>query len=351
VRKTLFQKYWRKLKILPTPGREAAALRHQRLEHRVRVDQPMVLISQTNRSGGTLLAQLFDGHPECHVHPGELHIGHPRKVDWPDLDLGARPARWFRMLSEDRLVQYAHSGFAKKGRAANRTRNRERVYPFLFMRRLQREIFLEEIHSQRIERQRQVIDAYHTSYFNAWIDYQGIYAPRRYVVGFTPRLSSEPPSVERFFRDYPEGRLVSVVRDPKTWFVSLRAKKPSGRVDPRKWIGRWKRSTEAALANRERYGSRVHVSRFEHLLGDTEATMRELAEFLHLPFHDILARPTFQGMDIRANSSFANDDKGVVAGPLQRAKELSREDAAAIEEETGELYEVVLKRLTPRVGG
>jgi len=350
MRKTLFQKYWRKLKILPTPGLEAAAVRRQRLEHVVTVDQPLVLISQANRSGGTLMAQLFTGHPECHVHPGEMHIGHPRKVDWPDLDLGARPDRWFRALSEDRVVQYAHSGFAKAGRAANRdkTTARQRVYPFLFMRRLQREIFRRAVAARTIERQRQILDAYFTSYFNAWLDYQGLYQPKRYVVGFMPRLSSESASVERFFRDYPDGRLVSVVRDPKAWYVSLRAKKPHERRDPRDSIGRWKRSTQAALDNLERYGSRVRVIRFEDLVGDTEATMRGLADFLDLPFHEVLTRPTFQGLDIRANSSFSNASQGVIDGPLQRSKELSPDDRALIEAETAALYERVLKKLDRR---
>jgi hypothetical protein len=346
MRKTLFQKYWRKLKILPTPGLEAAAVRRQRLQHMVTVDQPLVLISQANRSGGTLMAQLFDGHPDCHVHPGEMHIGHRRKVDWPDLDLGGKPDRWFRALSEDRLVQYAHSGFTKAGRAANKDRAtaRQRVYPLIFMRRLQREIFRKAIASRKIERQRQILDAYFTSYFNAWLDYQGIYQPRRYVVGFIPRLSSERESVERYFRDYPEGRLISVVRDPKAWFVSLRAKKPDERQDPRDSIGRWKRSTQAALDNLERHGSRVRVVRFEDLVGDTEGSMRGLAEFLDLPFHEVITRPTYQGLDIRANSSFTNQSQGVIDGPLQRARELSPEHSALIEEETAALHEKVLKR-------
>src|SRR5204863_7219947 len=39
----------------------------QRRENVVEVDQPLALISQAQRSGGTLLVRLFDGHPQCHV--------------------------------------------------------------------------------------------------------------------------------------------------------------------------------------------------------------------------------------------------------------------------------------------
>jgi len=41
-------------------------------EHVSPVTSPLVLISQIQRSGGSLLSQLFDGHPEVHAHPHEL---------------------------------------------------------------------------------------------------------------------------------------------------------------------------------------------------------------------------------------------------------------------------------------
>jgi hypothetical protein len=41
-----------------------------------KLDAPLVLISQAQRSGGTLLSQLFDSHPAIAAHPHELSIGH-----------------------------------------------------------------------------------------------------------------------------------------------------------------------------------------------------------------------------------------------------------------------------------
>ena len=38
---------------------------------------------------GTLLSQLFDGHPECHAHPHELRIGSPTSRHWPPTRPGA----------------------------------------------------------------------------------------------------------------------------------------------------------------------------------------------------------------------------------------------------------------------
>ena len=72
----------------------------QRVRHAVPVREPLVLVSQIQRSGGTLLSQLFDAHPELHAHPHELHVGSPSKVNWPELDLAAGPDEWFRILFE-----------------------------------------------------------------------------------------------------------------------------------------------------------------------------------------------------------------------------------------------------------
>src|ERR671938_1044237 len=92
----------------PAPPEEFHALLEQRLERPVAVREPLVLISQIQRSGGTLLSQLLDAHPQLHAHPHELHIGYPRdKRDWPRLDLGQGPDQWFRALREahvDRML-------------------------------------------------------------------------------------------------------------------------------------------------------------------------------------------------------------------------------------------------------
>src|SRR5918912_1876755 len=96
----------------PAPPEEFHALLEQRLERPVAVRQPLVLISQVQRSGGTLLSQLLDNHPQLHAHPHELHIGYPRdKGDWPALDLSAGPAQWFEMTQEEHVERTFLQGY------------------------------------------------------------------------------------------------------------------------------------------------------------------------------------------------------------------------------------------------
>lgn len=64
-------------------------------QHITPVTQPLVLISLLSRSGGILLGQLFEGHPEIHVHPGELSIGigNQEKSTSPKMEFGDDPKR------------------------------------------------------------------------------------------------------------------------------------------------------------------------------------------------------------------------------------------------------------------
>jgi hypothetical protein len=325
---------------------ELGRIYKMRSGHIIPVEQPLFLVSQISRSGGSLMAQLFDGHPECHTHPGELHIGYPKKYNWPDLDLRQKPDKWFDMLFERRLPGYAEEGFVKVPRHMRSSYSASQIrYPFLFLPRLQREIF-KKCAARGVNSQRDVINCYMTSYFNAWLDYQDLYrSERKCVFAFTPRLSMYEDSVERFFRDYPDGKMVTIVRDPKTWFVSFVKIKPDERGNITEAMTRWKTSARSALNNRKRWGDRIILLTFEGLLQEPEPTMRYLTRALGLSFDECLLTPTFQGMPIRANSTFRVEQDGVLDAPLQRAGDLTPAEIDGIEREARELHAEVLAEI------
>ena len=308
--------------------------------HLVPVREPLVMISQVNRSGGTLLSQLFAGHPACHVYPGELTLGRP-KDEWPRLDLGAGPGPWLDGLYAPHLTEYAQEGYVKVPRKTRPQYDPSEItFPFAFLPGLMESLFRKRAAGARS--QRQVLDAYFTAFFNAWLDYQDLYTEKRWVVGFTPKLASIPESIEGYFGDYPDGRLISSIRDPHSWFVSLRGKRPD--LPPGEAIARWIRSTEAILEHRRRYGDRVRIVSFQSLLEDTPGVMRKLALWLDLEWDPILTRPTFQRLDIRANSSWRVEKSGVLDAPLRRAAELSDADRQVIDDAAGKLFDEASRR-------
>ena len=110
-------------------------------------------------------------------------------------------------------------------------------------------------------------------------------------------------------------------------------------------VGLWTRSAEAMLEAAEARGEAFRLMRFDALLGDTEGTMRGLADWLGIAYHPTLAEPTFNGLPIKADSSFAVADHGVRAEPLERFREvLPHEEIAYVEEHALPLYERVAAR-------
>ena len=319
---------------------EYEALAELRSNQLVPVREPLVLISQIQRSGGTLLSQLFDGHPEVHAHPHEICIGKPEKWDWPPLDLGA-PETWFATLHEPLLAEWIETGFVKDLTDLRKQRDPD-VFPFVFSLKLQRAIF--ERCAAGAATEREVLDAYFTSYFNAWLDNHNLYTgPKKAVVGFTPRLAMELGRVERFFAAYPDGLLVSIVRDPRGWYASARRHRKYY-ADLEQSLGLWRASTESALEAAERHGDRVVVLTYEALLEDPEAAMSALAARIGIePTPDLLV-PTFNSRPIRANSSAAVERTGILPERRDAFRDvLTADELAQIERLAGDLYE----RATP----
>jgi hypothetical protein len=304
-----------------------------RLDHAVPVREPLVLVSQIQRSGGTLLSRLFDGHRECHAHPYELKMG--GKDKWPKLDLDA-PESWFPALYERKVAAHLVGGWSKPGKKDADLD----VFPFLFLPRLQKQLFDACLAERRVERRRDVLECYFTSYYNAWIDNENLYAgPKRLVTAFTPRVNTDRNSVKRFFVDYPDGRLVTIVREPRAWYASaFRHRSQYQDVDGA--LELWRGSALAAIQNRERYGDRVVVLTYEELVKDTEGTMRKLAEQFGISWDPVLLVPTFNGRPVRANSSDPVQSYGVLQKRADAWRDvLDPEAIARVEELAGDLYE------------
>jgi hypothetical protein len=311
------------------------ALVRARLAHVVAVTEPLVLISQIQRSGGTLLLQLLDAHPGLHIDPYELKIGHPKKHNWPPLDL-AQPERWFPMLyfrgTVERIRRTERTQRPHSGRA---------VFPFLISPRLQRAIFDARVVDRPIGSERDVLDAYLTSYFNAWLDNHNLYAvPKRAVVGFTPRLAMDAGNVERYFAAYPDGTLISIVRDPRAWFASASKHRPRNYGDLETALDLWRTSTDAAIDAAARYGDRVLVLMYEQLVTEPEQTMRRVAERIGIEMSPVLLRPTFNGLPIRANSSEDVDGDGIRPERVDAYRHtLDRGTLGRISEVVGDRYD------------
>ena len=310
------------------------------------VYEPLVLICQAQRSGGTLLARLFDAHPQCHAHPHELMIGYPKAHTWPELPLDEDPDIWFGKLRE----RYLSTLFTKGQRRVPLKASGEKFrasYPFIMPPGFQRLLFLDEVgRRDRVGSEREVLDCYMTSLFNAWLDNQNLRGvEKRWVVAFSPRRAWGD-GLDRFFSIYPDGRLISILRDPLSWYTSAQARAPN--TEPGPLLDVWKRSAREMLEARRRFGAQVAAVRFDELVLDTAGAMRRLADWLGIEFDERLLTPTFNGYPVGPNSSFETSQTGVVSAPVERYRELLTDaQQEHIRGECDELYREALALTEP----
>jgi hypothetical protein len=302
----------------------------------VQVDQPLVLVSQVQRSGGTLLSQLFDGHPELHAHPHELAIGNPTKYHWPRVPADGDPQGQLAVVREERHARLFGDGYAKQ--LAHHIDSQRETFAFLQPPSLVDALYTRLAASGPPAAPREVLNRYFTAYFNAWLDNANLRSgPKRWVTAFTPRLAWGE-SRTRFVSDYPDGRLISVIRDPYDWYASARLHQQ--RYEDCRWAADlWRHSTDETLAAWRERPAQTLVLRFEDLAGDTARVMARVAQWLGIANLPSLSEPTFNGRPISANSSFRVPGSGIRPEAVGRGRsELSAKEVAILDDVCADTY-------------
>ena len=291
---------------------------------------PILLISQVQRSGGTLLSQLFDGHSQIASYPGELKFGPEVPEDaWPSLDITRGPRDLFTCLHDHRLVRTFREGFTKSDHDPRR-------FSFICFPTLHQRLFVHACNAAEPRSSRSLFDIYFSTFFIAWLNCRSHPREAKWVTAFAPRLASSERSLEMFFRDYPDGRLIQVLRHPKSWLSSAKGHRRTKKrnLSDADLLHAWSASTASVIRNRQIYGASVIVIPFERLISDTGATMEGVCRELDIEYETTMLTPTFNGEAMIANSSFAVDGDGVMQAPISRG---------STEVETGEVSDVILR--------
>jgi hypothetical protein len=304
-----------------------------------RVDQPLCLISQAQRSGGTLLLRLLDGHPQCHVVPFQLR-GFDEAAKRAPSTLGEA----WRLLWDPKLARRYEDGHRQR---KNAVLDDADTFSFDLEPERQRKMFDACVGAHADPTMRTLFDCYFTSYFNAWSDYANLQGQKRWLVGFEPGVARSLARRRAVRNVYPDCLVICIVRDPWTWYASAK-----------RWEPRWA-ERDAALeywrdvglgtlkwrGHRDSQRREIRLIRFESLLSETEETMRRIARWLRIEYRAELTQPTFNGRPIKANTSFADVQSEVSTKPLARAhRELSKDDVDYIESTAGELYRKLAKK-------
>jgi hypothetical protein len=308
------------------------------LQHISPVTEPLALTSQISYSGGSLMSHLLDGHSKLHAYPSAFAVDSPNMGSWPKIDIKGKPKEWLNIFSKAMAISGIQEGF-EQGEEDNAR------FPFIYLPILQKQIFIKYLETVELLNTRQVFDAHMTACFGAWLNYQNHGIDKKFVTRYAPGSIMQNEATNNFFEIYPDGRLISIIRNPEHWFVSASRLEPQIYGDAQSALNHWKESVQAAIQIRKKFGDRVCLIKCEDLVTQTESVMRFLSEFLGIPYEDILLEPTFNGIPVQP----ADDQKTVDSiTKLQRfteSKMLDKGQRVLIEKMTATDYQTALREI------
>ena len=291
-----------------------------------------VFVCGVHRSGTTLVRNLLDGHPALAVLPseGSFYTNHRRHLSRLD------PASWQRFMA---------------GEWCRRLANPINQPPYWLIGRSS------PAESPSVEFVRSIagwwpaIAAALSPRVSAWpltvIALAYASRSRERVDGEdVTRWVEKTPTNEQFlsdiWHDFPEAKVVHVVRDPVAVIVSRKAmeqRATGGFGAVRSALADLAESYRIAEAQRTGNDrGRYRLIRFEDLLESPKATVDRLAEFLELDNLPILHQPTSAGQPTSSNSSFAATAGAVIDRTRVRvdAESLSAEERLRLAVEVGD---------------
>ncbi len=264
-----------------------------------------IFILGAHKSGTSLLRALLDGHPDLYVVPVEAHFFQNLSF-WVDNEYRRqRPRKLTREEQYKRFADYIqevndktdpYSDSVSKG-IFDQSRFEEyfsRIHKGDPPQRLLA-LYLEAIHYSE----------------------KGVPLPEGLrVVEKSVENAEFVPELNRY---YPEAKFVHILRNPYANLVSLRRYKSIGFGYPimRRVLRTMENSYYWLYKNRRLMPS-YRIIRYEDLVREPEKTMRELAEYLEIPFHQVLLAPTYRGADWQGNSITGQKFRGVETSVLNR---------------------------------
>jgi hypothetical protein len=234
-----------------------------------------VFIAGPDRSGTTLMFALLASHP--------------------DVSMARRTNMW----------RYFHRRYGDLSDAANLDRCLEEMVRYKRMRHL---------HPDRDRIRREFLQG-EPSYGRLFALFHVHHAERAGKRRWGDKSLHTEHYAERVFAEFPDARIVHMIRDPRDRYASVRKRygRDLSRVGAA--TGRWLLSTRAGLRSRARHPNRYLMVRYEDLARTPEATVRRVCAFIGVEYSPAMVAMDGapQHRDAGGNSSFGDLQPGAIS--------------------------------------
>lgn len=271
----------------------------------------LLMISAMYENGGNVVQRLLDGHPRLFSYPFESQLGtalvrdhlsslYPARYRWPVFALEATPEQDYEAIID----------LECKVRIKTPEASKFRDWTLDMDDRERKRIFVAAMAGRERTRAR-LVEAFFRASSEAWADRRQ--SGREEVwVGYSPIVAVD---AETMLADFPEARIVVVVRNPWSAYAETRQRPVPLSIEH--YTTGWCVHLQAALAAAERFPDNVHLVRFEDVVDDAEACLGEVLATMGIEAASSLGVPTWNGRElpevrpwgtIRVPSAEANEE-------------------------------------------
>jgi hypothetical protein len=285
-------------------------------------DFPLLLISAMYENGGNTVHRFLDGHPQLSVYPFESQLGtalvadglssmFPLKYRWPVFPLSGSPASDFASIIDEECRVRARTPHVSKFRHVE----------FDLSDDERARLYCEYVGGAPRSTGGNVL-AFFRATSDAWKNRRASGRERTFV-GYSPIVVVD---ADRILADLPTAHVLHVVRNP--WSAYAETKRRPVPLSLDGYLLRWNICQMHALRARARYPDRVHILRIEDVMADPRAALDALCGELGLETSDTLARPTWNGEELREVFPW-----GTIRTPTLEANQATADSLTAEEKE------------------
>ena len=260
-----------------------------------KINEDLILIGQIQRSGGSLLTQLFDSHKNLYTYPNELIISKSR------FKLFQENVYKTLFINVGMRIHFLKNNYTKFSKIKPKKILKN---PFKFNPFLEKKIFsemLKKFREKKIDKRRFLLNAYFTSFFNSFLNYKNLKGKKKYIIAFLPRFIFYRSNIDFFFKTYPKSFIIIILREPKSWLAS--ANIHFDKKNNKELLQDWNNNFNYSLKLKKKYKKQILLVSFSNLRNNTKRTMFKICNKIKINYSSSLTTPSFNNNIIQSNSS------------------------------------------------
>jgi hypothetical protein len=256
-------------------------------------DFNFIMVSAGFEHGGNVVHRHLDGHPDLMVYPFESQLGNRNFTDfltsvervqyrYPEFPEGLEARDLYEQIIDEELKTYLRKRNGSKFKDVNlKMDEANRIASFI-----------EKLGNPPFFR-KQVIEAFFTSTFEAWENYYTKPAKDSFYVGYSPTIGIDS---DRLIRDFPDIKIVHIIRNPFSAYRDTK-RRPFPQSISRYMIS-WNIYHSTVEMFAKMFPQNIRIFRYEDLVANKEAFMKDLAGFVGICYAESLLYPSWNGNNI-----------------------------------------------------